>query len=81
MVLQALKGARAVIVAGRPGPHLLRLAQAAQVEHLVLPSLAGKPLPPDSSTRLLFEPRCSTWVREPPALRCRGSVASCLSHF
>lgn len=40
-VAEALRGARAVVVAGKLGPHLLRLAAATQVEHLVLPSLAG----------------------------------------
>jgi uncharacterized protein YbjT (DUF2867 family) len=40
-VAEALKGARAVIVTGKLGPHLLPLATAAGVEHIVLPSLAG----------------------------------------
>jgi len=40
-VAKALRGARAVVVAGQPGPHLLQAAAAAKVEHLVLPSLAG----------------------------------------
>jgi hypothetical protein len=40
-VAEALKGARAVIVTGKLGPHLVRLAAAAGVKHLVLPSLAG----------------------------------------
>ena len=39
---EALKGARAVIVTGKLGPHLLPLATAAGVEHIVLPSLAGE---------------------------------------
>ena len=41
-VAEAIKGARAVIVTGKLGPHLLRLAAAAGVEHIVLPSLAGE---------------------------------------
>jgi hypothetical protein len=41
-VAEALKGARAVIVTGKLGPHLLPLATAAGVEHIVLPSLAGE---------------------------------------
>lgn len=56
-VAEALRGARAVIVAGKLGPHLLRLAAAAGVEHLVLPSLAGV---------LRMVPMLSAYSHKPP---------------
>lgn len=40
-VTQALLGTRAIVVTGPLGPHLLSAAQAAGVEHIVVPSLAG----------------------------------------
>lgn len=51
--VQALVGARAVVVAGKVGPHLLAAAKAAGVEHVLLPSLAGTHLPGGSASASL----------------------------
>lgn len=64
---KALRGARAVVVAGQLGPHLLQAAAAAKVEHLVLPSLAGTA---NSAVAKLLKPSADAGCRD-PAIRVR----------